>query len=167
MVLSSGQPRDLFFYGTLMDADVRRLVLGASAERLRLEPARLHGYRRMAKDRSTAPLLVPGPGMWVEGLLARGLDRTQVARLCHFEGRNYRLAPCALRLDGRQHAAAFVFLGAARLPRARRAWRLAPWQRRHKRAFLRLMGLWMAAYREAAYLARGRTAGIKRWAMRE
>ena len=134
MVLSSGQPMDLFFYGTLLDVDVRRLVLGVSAERLRLEPARLHGYRRMAKDRSTAPLLVPGPGMWVEGLLARGLDRPQMARLCHFEGRNYRLAP---------------------------------WQRRHKRAFLRLMGLWMAAYREAAYLARGRTAGIKRWAMRE
>ena len=158
---------DLFFYGTLMDADVRRLVMGVGAERLRLEAARLHGYRRVARDRSTAPVLVPGPGVWVEGILARGLERPQVARLCHFEGRNYRLVPCALRLGGGQRAAAHVFLGAGRLRRGRLAWRLAPWQRRHKRAFLRLMGLWMAAYREAGYLARGRTVWVKRWAARE
>ncbi len=158
---------DLFFYGTLMDADVRRLVMGVSAEGLRLEPARLRGYRRVAKDRSTAPVLVPRPGAWVEGILARGLERREVARLCHFEGRNYRLAPCALRLGGGQQAAAYVFLGARRLRHGRLAWRLVPWQRRHKRAFLRLMGLWMAAYREAGYLARGRMGWVKRWAARE
>ncbi len=158
---------DLFFYGTLMDADVRRLVMGTSAEVLRLEPARLYGYRRVARDRSTAPVLVPGPGAWVEGFLARGLERPQVARLCHFEGRNYRLVPCALQLGGGKEAAAHVFLGAGRLRRGHRAWRLAPWQRGHKRAFLRMMGLWMAAYREAGYLARGRTAWVKRWAARE
>ena len=158
---------DLFFYGTLMDADVRRLALGAGAEGLRLEAARLYGYRRMAKRRSTAPVLVPRPGAWVEGILARGLDRRQVARLRHFEGCNYRLTPCAVRVGGGHEAGALVFLGVGRLPLNRLAWRLAPWQRRHKRAFLRLMAMWMAAHREVAYCARGRMGWIRRWAARE
>lgn len=157
---------DLFFYGTLMDADVRRLVLGPGAERMRLEPARLYGYRRVAKRRSTAPVLISRQGAWVQGFLARRLDSRQVARLRHFEGCNYRLASCAVRLSGGEQASAYVFLGAGDGALGQDSWRLAPWQRRHKHAFIRQMALWMAAYREAGYLARGSTGRVTRWAGR-
>lgn len=147
---------DFFFYGTLMDAQVRRLVLGPGAEALALEPARLSGYRRLAKLKSSAPVLVPHRGARVEGLLARGLDRRQAARICHFEGRNYRLFTCAVRLQRGERVRAGVFLGRGRNPVKRAPWRLAAWQRRDKRAFLKLIALWMAGYRVARSRARGR-----------
>ncbi|HYB10503.1 MAG TPA: gamma-glutamylcyclotransferase family protein [Alphaproteobacteria bacterium] len=158
---------DLFFYGTLIDADVRRMVLGKAAEELALVPARLGGYRRMAKRHSTAPNLVARKGVVVDGVLARGISRRELARLCHYEGRNYYLRRCVVRLtDGKtQHALVYLCDGHVSLRRG--GWRLDEWQRRHKRAFLRVMSLWMAAFREAGYLARGRTRWVKRWAVRD
>jgi len=156
-----------FFYGTLLDADVRRLVFGPDERHLALEPARLCGYRRMAKGNSTAPVLVPRPGASVEGLLVRGLDRRQMARLRHYEGRNYREVPCAVRHADRMSVRALVFLAARRVPPARAPWRLDAWQRRAKRAYLKLAALWLAAYRPAGYETRGRTRWIKRWAARD
>lgn len=158
---------DVFFYGTLMDAEVRRLALGREAAALRLEPARLPGYRRMAKLRSSAPVIVRRRGAAVDGLLARGLGPAALARLCHFEGRQYRLMPRRVRLSDGRAVTAMVYLGAGRIPVRRVAWRLAWWQRRHKRAFLRLMALWMAAYREAGYRGRTRPRWIVRWAARD
>lgn len=157
---------DFFFYGTLMDPDIRRLALGPAAERPRLEPARLHGYRRMATLRSTAPVLTPRRGASVDGLLARGLDRYGAGRLRHFEGADYRLVQRRVRLADGRMVWALVYLGAGRVPVRRAPWLLATWQRRHKRTFLRLMALWMAAYREAGYLGCGRPRWVKRWAAR-
>ncbi|HLI13213.1 MAG TPA: gamma-glutamylcyclotransferase family protein [Alphaproteobacteria bacterium] len=153
---------DLFFYGTLMDADVRGLVLGPKATGLRLEPARLHGFRRMAKRHSTAPVIVPRPGVWLPGLLARGLRAGQILRLRHFEGRNYRLCACRVRLGSGEIQPAMVYRGAGHIPVRRMEWRLASWQRRHKRGFLRRMAPWIAVYREARYSGRGRPRWITR-----
>lgn len=140
---------NFFFYGTLLDPDVRRLVLGSGADALRLESAWLRGFRRAAIRNSSAPLLVPKRGISVEGVLARGIDRRLTARLCHFEGSGYRLAPQRVRLKDGQQVPALVFLGNGRIPARRMSWQLAEWQRHHKRAFLRLTVLRMAAYREA------------------
>jgi hypothetical protein len=158
---------DFFFYGTLLDEDVRRLVLGPEAARLKLVPARLPGYRRVAKGHSSAPLLARRRGASVEGLLARGLDRRQAARLRHYEGRNYCLARCRVRLAGGKACAAMVYLGEGRIPLCRGSWRLSQWQRRSKRAFLKLAALWLAAYRQAGYETRGRVRWVKRWAARD
>jgi Gamma-glutamyl cyclotransferase, AIG2-like len=158
---------DLFFYGTLIDADVRRMVLGPAAARLALTPARLGGYRRMAKRHSTAPNLAARKGATVHGVLARGIGRRELARLCHYEGRNYRLSRCVVRLADGESVRAMVYLCDGQISARRGGWRLDAWQRRHKRAFLRVMSLWMAAFRDAGYLARGRTRWIKRWAVRE
>jgi ADP-ribose pyrophosphatase len=158
---------DIFFYGTLNDADVRRVAFGPGADALPLVSARLAGYRRMAKLQSSAPVLVRRPGAHVDGLLARGLGRRQVARLRHFEGRNYRLVPCKVTVAGGATVPAMVYLGAGRIPVRRAPWLLSQWRRRHKRAFLALSALWMAAYREAGYLTRGRPRWVKRWAIRD
>ncbi|MFI4987151.1 MAG: gamma-glutamylcyclotransferase family protein [Alphaproteobacteria bacterium] len=165
--LPSGAAMDFFFYGTLMDDDVRRLVLGPQAAGLVLLPARLKGYRRLAKCRSSAPVLVPRRGASVAGLLARGLDRRQAARLCHYEGRNYRLATCVVRLSGQVPCTALVYLGNGRVAVRRTAWRLDAWQRRSKCRFLRLATLWLAAYRAGGYETRGRMRPVVRWAARD
>ncbi len=158
---------DFFFYGTLLDEEVRRLVLGPEAARLELVPARLAGYRRFPKLRSSAPVLARRSGASVEGLLVRGLDRRQAARLRHYEGRNYRLARCKVRLAEGKACAAMVYLGRGRIPLRRGSWRLREWQRRSKRAYLRLAVLWLAAYRQAGYETRGRVRWVKRWAARD
>jgi len=153
---------DLFFYGTLIDADVRHMVLGPTSEKLALVPARLKGFRRMAKLHSTAPNLVARQGAVVYGVLARGVERRDLARLCHYEGRNYRLVRCSVKLADGKRFPAMVYLGEGHVSMRRGAWRLETWQRRHKRAFLRVMRLWMAAFREAGYLAPGRPRWVKR-----
>ncbi|HUI16726.1 MAG TPA: gamma-glutamylcyclotransferase family protein [Alphaproteobacteria bacterium] len=157
---------DYFFYGTLLDADVRRLVFGPDAEHLTLLPGKLWGYRRMAKHSSSVPVLVPRPGASVAGLLVRGLDRRQTGRLLHYEGRNYRRMPCAIRLAGAGAAEAIVYVGARPTPLGRTPWRLDAWQRRSKRAYLKLAALWLAAYRPAAYETCCRVRWVKRWAAR-
>lgn len=138
---------DFFFYGTLLDPDIRRLVLGPGGDILRLEPAWLRGFERVAAGNASTPLLVPRRGALVEGVLARGIDRRLAGRLCHYEGSGYRLVPRRVRLKEGQQVPALVFLGAGRIRARRVPWRFAEWQRRHKRAFLRPTALWMAAYR--------------------
>ncbi len=139
---------DLFFYGTLLDPAVRRLVLGAGAGRLRLEPARLIGYRRVAQRAETAPVIRRQAGGLVRGLLCRGLDERALARLEHFEGAGYRKVSLEVRQGRGRSRRAFAFIGAARNAPQARSWRFEIWRRRHKRAFLSRMVAWMAAYRE-------------------
>jgi len=158
---------DFFFYGTLLDEDVRRLVLGPEAARLKLVPARLPGYRRVAKGYSSLPLLARRRGASVAGLLVRGIDRRQAARLHHYEGRKYRLARCRVRLADGAVCAAMVYLGQGRIPLRSGSWRLREWQRRSKHAFLKRSALWLAAYRQAGYETRGRVRWVKRWAARD
>lgn len=141
---------DFFFYGTLLDADIRTLVLGPAAATLVLEPARLKGHRRLTHRRSTVPVLVPKPGSATDGLLAYGLGPAAVRRLVHYEGRGYRSSLCRVRGAGGRTVFARVFVaknvrGVLQLP-----WRLAPWQRRHKRAYLRQAARWMARFQASA-----------------
>lgn len=139
---------DFFFYGTLLDPDIRRLVLGPGGDKLRLEPAWLRGFERLGIRGASIPVVLPQRGASVEGVLVRGIDRRLARRLRHFEGSGYRLVSRRVRLAHGQQAPALVFLGAGRIRARRVPWRLADWQRRHKRAFLRLTALWMAAYRD-------------------
>jgi hypothetical protein len=139
---------DFFFYGTLLDPAVRRLVLGAGAGRLRLEPARLAGYRRCAQRAETAPVILRRAGGLVRGLLCRGLDARALARLEHFEGAGYRRVSLKVRQGRGRSRRAFAFIGAERGAAPVRSWRFDIWRRRHKRAFLARMVAWMAAYRE-------------------
>jgi hypothetical protein len=155
---------DFFFYGTLLDPDVRRLVLDTGAHAESLAPARIRGYRRTAVRHASYPMLVRRPGAVVDGLLARGLDRRQVARLCHYEGRNYHVAKRSVEILGGARVTALVFLGKRHMPLRRRPWRLDAWHHRHKRAYLKLVRRWVAAYRQAVYLSRGRVRWVQRWA---
>ena len=126
-----------FFYGTLLDGDVRRLVLGERAPTL-VEPARLDGWRRMTLEGVDYPVIVPAVGGVVEGAVARGLDATGHARLVRYEGPDYVLAEVEVRLDaGSRGLAVNVFV-----PRpgfrviGRPGWDLVRWQRRVKPRFL-------------------------------
>ncbi len=131
--------RTFFFYGTLLDADVRALVIGAGAP-AELEPATLVGWRRLAHPRATYPMIVPAAAdAAVEGAIARDLAPDTVSRLVVYEGPDYRIAAVEVRRAGGGTIAAEVFVPAGRFVGAGRTWDLVSWQRRHKRRYIARM----------------------------
>lgn len=125
-----------FFYGTLIDPDVRRLVLGRHAPTA-IEPARLEGWRRLPLAGATYPVIVRDPAAAVAGILVRGLDAGARGLLVRYEGPEYELLPVEVLTGSDRRVAASVF--APRSGRARRGrgeWDFAEWARRHKRRFV-------------------------------
>ncbi len=124
-----------FFYGSLMDADVRRLVLGRAAPDT-IEPATVRGWRRVKLVGVTYPGLVRDAKGTVEGMLVRGLGAAARRRLVRYEGDEYDMmeVDAATAAGGSRRARMFV-AGEALKPATGR-WDLALWQRRHKKRFL-------------------------------
>lgn len=131
-----------FFYGTLIDADVRRAVLGPHAPR-HVEPALLDGWRRIPVRGKTYPVIVVDPGFKVDGVLVRGLNAAARRRLERYEDKDlYAVVDVAVVPTGRQRPVpALVFAAkAAGFRRSPGTWEIAAWRRRHKRRFLLRLG---------------------------
>jgi len=127
-----------FFYGTLIDPDVRRLVLGDD-QPVAVDPARLVGWERREVVGATFPIIVERASGVVDGVLARGIGDDGRRRLIAYEGEGYALVEIDVVLaDGRSRST-MVFTpspNGAHRP-GPRAWRYETWLRRHKAAFLR------------------------------
>lgn len=129
-----------FFYGTLCDADVQRLILGYRPSRRQLRPARLTGYRRKRARGRSYPVLLRAAGGQVAGLLFRPSRAGDAGRLTAYEGPEYLTRHLPVRRSRTDAAAsrARVFLPAGpSLPASFDDWTLSRWQRRDKAAFLR------------------------------
>lgn len=98
---------NFFFYGTLMDEDVRALVVGRRAPPSACRPAVLAGYRRVFRDGAAYPILVrarasEGDGVTrVDGCLVAGLSKREISRLKVFEGEEYELTDLPVRTPSR------------------------------------------------------------------
>lgn len=136
----------LFFYGTLMDPDICRLVLGEQAQRMRSCPAALPGYRRVRGRKGNFPVLVRRTGGRVHGQLVEGLDATALASIAHFEGREYE-PESRLVIDqtGRRQAA-WLFLPNTRAMATVRNWSLVHWQQRSKPRLVPQLRRWLLEY---------------------
>jgi hypothetical protein len=123
-----------FFYGTLMDADVRSAVLGKHADAAVVAPDVLAGWRRVGLRGRTYPVIVPSSGARVDGLavsFAAGARSTVTDLLVSFEGPEYEVETVALSTG----TSAYVFVGSRHCHPTGRPWSLSHWQKRHKRAF--------------------------------
>jgi gamma-glutamylcyclotransferase (GGCT)/AIG2-like uncharacterized protein YtfP len=125
-----------FFYGTLRDPDVRRLVLGAASPQTGVA-ARLDGYVCIRLPGKPYPALAPGDGS-VAGLLLDGISPHQRARLAVFEGTAYRETVLTVSGPGETLLSARAFIP-RRLPRSGRQWCLRYWQRHHRPRLLRVL----------------------------
>lgn len=126
----------LFFYGTLLDSDVRLLVLGPGAAAMALTPALLPGWqRRKARGRSY-PIILRDPAGTVDGAVTSPLDAAAVAKLSAYEGPGYTLNACQVTLSGGSAVAAHVYQPTERLAADDAAWDLADWQLAEKSKFL-------------------------------
>lgn len=125
-----------FFYGTLIDPDVRRLVLGRRAP-TEVEPARLAGWRRVPVAGTTYPAIVRDPLAVVDGILVRGLDAGALALLERYEGSEYEVLLVEVETASGRHVAAQTFaLRPRRVRRRHGEWDFNDWERRHKRRFI-------------------------------
>lgn len=132
-----------FFYGTLLDPDVRRAVLGSATEAG--TPAVLHGWRRVFVRGDSYPVIRPTSGSTVDGLVFAAVNVEGTRMLRKYEGPSYRARRLTVRgADGGSVSAA-VFVPKDFGVATGRAWTLASWQVRHKRPYLRRHGLAPAA----------------------
>lgn len=123
---------NLFFFGTLMDDEVRAIVCGRA---LPVRPARLRGWRRPHVAGRHYPMLQQRPGGYLNGVVAEEVDSEALRRLQIYEGWEYELRP--FRLETPQGPlAAHVFTCPPTIAWAEPEWRLDRWQLRHKQAFL-------------------------------
>ncbi|MDA8230701.1 MAG: gamma-glutamylcyclotransferase [Magnetospirillum sp.] len=127
----------LFFFGTLMDPEVREIVMGRALPADAIETGVAQGFRRVFVAGRHYPMLLPHASGWVEGTLVSGLDAETVHRLQVYEGWEYALHPIQVRTGSGQTVMAHVFLCPPHIEPDRREWRLDQWQLRHKRPFLR------------------------------
>lgn len=136
----------LFVYGTLMDAEVRALVIGRPLDGAQAQPAILKNMRRVYIAGRVYPMVVPRRGDAVSGLLLTGLSDEDFARLDAFEGGDYRRERQSVWLDGAiepLNAWLYRTRGVGPQP-SPRPWVLAAWQAREKTQFLREARVWLA-----------------------
>lgn len=132
----------LFFYGTLLDADVQALVLGRAFGSQELRPALLRHFRRVYIAGRAYPMLLPHRGGVVEGAVVDRLGQDDLARLQLYEGDGYRLerhsvVRAAGDGDTTEPLSAWLFRSAPATRPSTREWHLSPWQARYKAAYLR------------------------------
>lgn len=128
-----------FFYGTLLDDEVRAAVTGG--ERLACRPTVLRGWTRVRVPHATYPVLRPQPGGSVTGILTRAVAAATAARLRRYEGAEYREARLPVHVDGDGVVTAAVFVPRSGTPTVGPPWDLATWVRLHKPGFLRRHGI--------------------------
>jgi len=125
---------DFFFYGTLCDADVRKVVFGRAVAAV---AATLADHAAVPVARGRYPILMFQRGRAAEGVLCRGLSLMESARLGFYEheGRDYGVRRFKVGVEGGAHDA-WVYVPLGTLRRGMGRWDLAEWQRFAKRDFL-------------------------------
>ena len=142
-----------FFYGTLMDDELRRALAGPRDARLRIEPGLLlHRDRRRARF-GAYPVLVPAPGRRVAGQLVAGVDPHLALWIAHFEGPGYLPTPLAAQNRAGRRVRAITFAPESLDEAGREPWDFRRWQRRDKPGVRRLLQSWLLARADGRPLA--------------
>lgn len=137
---------DFFFYGTLIDPDIRELVLGRPIGDASVRAAVLAGYRRYPVRGEPYPAAVPDAAGSIEGVLVEGLGVTDAARLSRFEGSEYEAISCAVSLTETPSSvdrSAWVFIAKPSVPIGHGEWSIGTWAQDHKARFVALANTWL------------------------
>jgi gamma-glutamylcyclotransferase (GGCT)/AIG2-like uncharacterized protein YtfP len=126
-----------FFYGTLLDDEIRRIVVGRAVA---ITGATLMGWRRLAAAGKHYPFIQADAAASVEGAVTDRLGTRDIARLRHYEGEGYELIAAEVRERGGAHIAAQVFVPSEGRLIGAGEWNLSDWQREHRAGVLGRLG---------------------------
>jgi len=129
----------LFVYGTLLDSDVRRLVIGRELAAPNMAAATLTDHAVHVLDGHSVPAAVPRPGARIAGRLLYGLTGEEHRRIAVFEGPAYDARRLTVSAPDTAQAPveALVYLARPGLALGPEGWSLESWQSYRKPAFLR------------------------------
>lgn len=142
-----------FFYGTLMDPDLRGLVLGQGTLAGTTCPAVLTGYRRRIVAGQDYPAIASAQSCHVDGLLVTGISPAMAARASVYEGAQYDAVSLAVTTEGGAGCDAWTFLPVAGVRLGTGDWSLDTWRKRHKT---------LALNSARTFLSAGPTGGLQR-----
>ncbi len=134
----------LFTYGTLMDPDVRAVVLGRDGGAV--SAARLSGWRRAPVAGESFPMLVADAAATVDGLLVDLHGETERQRVQFFEGVRQVLGPVTALCAARGPVEALACLSGEGLVAGEGDWDLVRWQALHKPRYLPAAKEYMAGF---------------------
>jgi hypothetical protein len=131
-----------FFYGTLIDADVRACVLGPDAAAWRISDGLLRHWRTARIAGRPYPAIVPRRGATTAGILADGVDGDALPRLHAYEGAEYTMRMLEIEIAaepggegaGPAVATACTFAASPICSVTPAGWNLDEWRRRHRKA---------------------------------
>ena len=127
-----------FFYGTLMDPDVRAIVLGREAALgAHLRTAVLFDWERRATSGVSYPIVQQRPGEHVNGVIVSGLDTTSRRALVAYEGPFFQLMRVSAYVsNGAREVLLFTPSPESPLQPEPGGWSYAHWVVTHKRTFI-------------------------------
>ena len=102
-----------FFYGTLLDPELRARVLGGDARAVALKPAILRGWERYFEAGVPWPMIRRREGAAVEGALASDISEAAGRLLDAYEGGLYRREKVFIECAG-ERLAALVYIPAVK-----------------------------------------------------
>lgn len=119
---------NLFFYGSLRDQDLLRIVLGDDDARITMNDATLADHAVHWAEGQSFPMVVQAQGHTAKGLVAFGLTRDDIERLNFYEGGfDYDLR--AISVETSEGAvAAEIYWPPEQGLKAGATWRLRDWQ---------------------------------------
>jgi gamma-glutamylcyclotransferase (GGCT)/AIG2-like uncharacterized protein YtfP len=135
----------LFVFGTLLDAEVLRIVLGRDLPSSCRRCATLAEHSRLQLHDETYPVLVPMNGASVVGVVLT-LSAADMARVRFFEAGEYELQAAQVHDSNGHMLDVFLCAESGTRPGPRYPWTLSQWQREHKRTFLEQAKRYMALY---------------------
>tara|TARA_R110000787_G_scaffold186397_1_gene297960 strand:- start:47597 stop:48022 length:426 start_codon:yes stop_codon:yes gene_type:complete len=128
-----------FFYGTLRDPEIARIILGRPLSGLAPTAAKLRGYRAVCVAGASYPGLVAAPDdvdASVIGIVVSRLSGLDVSRLDRYEGPEYATEDVVVQTSDGATVEARVYLPCAALQLADKTWSLTDWQRQDKKRFI-------------------------------
>lgn len=140
---------DFFFYGTLCHAPLLRVVAGRD---VKSEPAVAEGYAVHRAAEGNGPVLIRLPGGRAQGVLVRGLQAADVARLTFYLAGAAEDAAGIVVRCGAEQVAARMFRARDQAPSGD-VWRVADWVARFGAAAVATAADAMALYGQADPLA--------------
>ncbi len=139
-------PETWFFFGSLLDADVRHTVIGRAVPDEDCAQVSLDGYKRVRVENETYPALIAASNQSVEGIAVSNLSADEALRVLYFEGEEYRPEAVLLRYPRGGFDEAYTFLASPDLNLTDEIWDFDHWVEHELDRYIPMTEEWMDGY---------------------